>query len=761
MATTSASPISIPQINNEYYVGEPMLRTIQQAVTYAIADSNAGNVIISQAYTGTDSIATVTGGSPTVFIVDERNGQRQVYYWTGANYAAAAFVQDAGFIAEGMPPAVPASIQMGYAPAGDAGNGSGNIVIVSNPGDGIPSFNIILEPQGGPNPGSTFIRCALDSTGLPRVESKRLEVYPDPNYPDTFNMWIGQFPELAGNKAMYIWGHPSENAVDVQGVTSTGVTSTPTYDQTIRLNYLGGDVNIGMNASVTEDGELTAATINAGDAIFASCLVDESPVRTFANTPDTGPGDGMLWPDVGIAVSLGSSWQSPSIDPATIAYLGTPNWFTAPQTVNDDLTVWGLLLTSRDSAAGMNTGTQQGCFFTWNISNADGETDFVNNNTGSVGGFRWYNAPPSTMIDSTTEPLMILDENGGFLVHGTYSYLQAGDGVGPTGNQGVAGSPVARLVASVAGQDTISWPGQFQFNTYSATTLTTSADDTMEIRHFSAGPDGYSSPLWSINRAGNMFVANSITTAANELRLGVRSSGGWSTGSPNINSDGASLILNSTAPAGSVFFNYDQGSAVVFGNGAGGFAGSVDVAGNADFIGTLTAGVKSFRIPHPLDDTKYLTHSCIEGPEIAVYYRGETVTANGQTEVILPDYFEALTTPTDRSVLLTQIFEDDSEAIIGSNTFSMLMASRVKDGKFKIRSSEPIAKVWWEVKAVRRDVEPLVKETRRDAYARPHPTPEGPGDVRSGTPEAGEPKPKAVRAGTPTPAGTGRTRKPR
>lgn len=610
MPTTLVGPIRIPQVNTNYYVGEPMQRNIQQAVSFAIADSNAGNVIISQAYTGTDLIDAVTGGSPTVFIVDERNGQRQVYYWNGANYVAAAFVQDGTITA----------------------------------------------------PAASF------------------------------------------------------------------------------------------------------DTIMAQGADFDTCLVANSPVRTFANTGD--PDTGMEWPPAGIGVSTGTAWAANSIDPTTIAYLSTPNWFTAPQTVNDDLTVWGLLLASRDSAAGMNTGTQQGCFFTWNISNAAGETDFVNNNTGSPGGFRWYNAPPSTTIDSTTEPLMTLDNNGGFLVHGTYSYLQAGDGLGPTGNEGVAGQSVARLVASVAGQTTISWPGQFQFNTYSATTWTNSAGDTMEITHLSGGPDGYSPTLWSITRAGNMFVAASITAAFSQLRIGPRSAGGWSTGSPNINADGASIIMNGL-PGGSVFFNWDQGSFVNFGNGAGSSVGTVDTSGNADFSGTLTAGVKSFRIPHPLDDTKYLTHSCIEGPEIAVYYRGETVTANGQAEVTLPDYFEALTRPTDRSVLLTQILEDDSEAIIGSNTFSMLMASRVKDGKFQIRSSEPIAKVWWEVKAVRRDVDPLVKETRRDAYARPRPKPIPeqapsplPGAVGSGTPQAGKPDPKTVRSGVAVAAPSTRTRKP-
>jgi hypothetical protein len=176
--------------------------------------------------------------------------------------------------------------------------------------------------------------------------------------------------------------------------------------------------------------------------------------------------------------------------------------------------------------------------------------------------------------------------------------------------------------------------------------------------------------------------------------------------------------------------------------------------------GTFTATTKNFKIPHPLaPQDKYLIHSCLEGPEITVYYRGETVTANGQAEVTLPDYFEALTSSTDRSVLLTQIFEDDSEAIIGSNTFSMLMASRVKDGKFKIRSSEPVAKVWWEVKAVRRDVDPLVKETRKDDYAQPNPSPEDAGADRGRTPEAGKPEPETVRAGHADTAGSGRVRR--
>jgi hypothetical protein len=72
------------------------------------------------------------------------------------------------------------------------------------------------------------------------------------------------------------------------------------------------------------------------------------------------------------------------------------------------------------------------------------------------------------------------------------------------------------------------------------------------------------------------------------------------------------------------------------------------------------------------------------------------MTAEGTAEVTLPDYFEALTFTEDRSVLLTQVFTKDTDEL------AMLAASRVVDGKFKIRASVKTARVAWEVKAVRK-----------------------------------------------------------
>jgi hypothetical protein len=90
-----------------------------------------------------------------------------------------------------------------------------------------------------------------------------------------------------------------------------------------------------------------------------------------------------------------------------------------------------------------------------------------------------------------------------------------------------------------------------------------------------------------------------------------------------------------------------------------------------------------------------------------VYYRGEAQLSGGQATITLPDYFEALTKPEGRTVLLTPRFEDTSP-------ISMLAASAIEDGKFRVRATDkknPDQPFYWEVKAERSiedsfDVEP-------------------------------------------------------
>jgi hypothetical protein len=94
--------------------------------------------------------------------------------------------------------------------------------------------------------------------------------------------------------------------------------------------------------------------------------------------------------------------------------------------------------------------------------------------------------------------------------------------------------------------------------------------------------------------------------------------------------------------------------------------------------GTITGTSKNFSIPHPTKEGKRLIHSCIEGPEVAVYFRGRS-----QSNTIeMPDYWGGLVDLDSMTVELTAIgpnqdlyvedIADDGEVTVGSNTETAL-----------------------------------------------------------------------------------------
>jgi hypothetical protein len=139
------------------------------------------------------------------------------------------------------------------------------------------------------------------------------------------------------------------------------------------------------------------------------------------------------------------------------------------------------------------------------------------------------------------------------------------------------------------------------------------------------------------------------------------------------------------------------------------FTDLVRIAANGDMTvtGTLNAAAKNFCIPHPLDpDNAQLVHGSIEGAEYAVFYRGEGSLENGTARVQLPSYFEALTRGERRTVQLTPVAD-------GDEPISPLAASAVQNGAFTVRGldrANPKQRFYWEVKAVRSDIAPLVVE---------------------------------------------------
>ena len=483
--------------------------------------------------------------------------------------------------------------------------------------------------------------------------------------------WFGQ-PEAVGAKGILITPQAAANAILIQGQTQ-GVA----FDQTLKLQPQGGVVEMGNFRTVINN-LAGVTTTNDGGVTLAWNISSSTGETDFINNR-LGANGGFNW------------------------YNSAPNTLVNSSTVpvmqldgSVGLTV-GNVTTNRNNGAGVTTTNAGGVTLGWNISSATGETDFINNRLGAGGGFNWYNSAPNTLVNSSTVPDMRLDNVGTLHVQGKNVFglegnlsLRAKSTIGGNGEAIVrGGGGINQSILTLS-------PGHTNDALDFGRDSLFSVDRSGEYSFWS-GPDSSgagNSQVAIIDRVGNASFAN------RKLKIYDRVTGAPGA-APNISSDGSSLVLN--APTGqAIFFNLDSAGIVQFGNGAGGAVGNITTAGNATFSGTLTAGTKSFQITHPSDATKWLTHSCLEGPEIGVYYRGEAETAGGSVELTLPDYFEALVRPEGRTVLLTQLFEQDTE------DFAQLAASRVVGGKFRVRSSVPVQKFYWEVKAVRAD-QPLLE----------------------------------------------------
>jgi hypothetical protein len=521
-------------------------------------------------------------------------------------------------------------------------------------------------------------------------------------------------------------------AVVLQGRAGDGAT------------YIGGT---NAAATVVQPG----GAIASPSANFAACEVGNSPVRTFANTPD-GP-EGPDYPPAGIGVSTGTAWDVDSIDPATLATYpaagiavsdgdawGTPIDPASVPLLDDDLSLpipegnvliggtnWPITADALPARAG-------GLLLGWNATTQFGsqeESDFINvcDPAAVNGGFAWWNVPPGKVIDGTVAAIMSLDKNGNLTVKTIGNALNffpsGGIATWPTGlpDPGKASLTVAGRLCVVGEQGlatgTFTPPNNGGFQSWNLT-AGNAETDFVNVAGASAAPQGFrwyniapgstvapaTAPIMGVDQSGNLETAGNMDAA------GTITAGGG--GNLLIGNGG---IVGTTAGQLTLsgnFVNIQVGGSGVSGAGSTWFfpSGGVEIggfnndpgAGSLYCTGTITsAGAKAFKIIHPQDSSKYLIHACLEGPEIAVFYRGEGQTdEDGLATITLPDYFEALTAKTGRTVQLTELIEDD-DAEIGK-----VSATRVKDGKFGVRSEYASQRFYWEVKAVRADVDPLI-----------------------------------------------------
>jgi hypothetical protein len=87
---------------------------------------------------------------------------------------------------------------------------------------------------------------------------------------------------------------------------------------------------------------------------------------------------------------------------------------------------------------------------------------------------------------------------------------------------------------------------------------------------------------------------------------------------------------------------------------------------------TTSSSSKTFVIPHPHEESKYLVHACLEGPESGVYYRGKSWIVSKSIDVWLPDYTSKFT---DFTVQITPVW---------TGHIRTLNCGEVYNGKFTV-----------------------------------------------------------------------------
>jgi hypothetical protein len=210
--------------------------------------------------------------------------------------------------------------------------------------------------------------------------------------------------------------------------------------------------------------------------------------------------------------------------------------------------------------------------------------------------------------------------------------------------------------------------------------------------------------------AGNGVTGQAFGTGAGIYGTATGADGVFGQTSANLFSG----VFGTTNATGyGVFGEADHvnGGAAIGGNAANGglaghfYAGNVRIENDLHVVGKIFAGIKDFKIDHPLDpEGKYLVHASIESSEMLNIYSGNVrLDARGEAVVDVPEWMEAENR--DFRYQLTAI---------GSPARDLYVADEIQGGRFRIAGGAPGTKVSWQVTGVRNDrwaaAHPLVVE---------------------------------------------------
>ena len=127
-------------------------------------------------------------------------------------------------------------------------------------------------------------------------------------------------------------------------------------------------------------------------------------------------------------------------------------------------------------------------------------------------------------------------------------------------------------------------------------------------------------------------------------------------------------------------------------------SGVINSGSNVTCPGHSLSSKKNFDIPHPTKKGWRLRHTCLEGPENAVYFRGRLTNSD---KIKLPEYWSGLIDPETITVSLTQIGSSQD-----------LIVDKIPWGKtIHIKSGNATAiDCYYYVQAERKDGEKLIVE---------------------------------------------------
>jgi hypothetical protein len=322
--------------------------------------------------------------------------------------------------------------------------------------------------------------------------------------------------------------------------------------------------------------------------------------------------------------------------------------------------------------------------------------------TSTLGNSNIWDGPNGNVGIATTSPSAQLDVNGtarirsnatvnGSLTAGPItatSTSSGGTGVfANAGSSTASNGMIAYGATGVAGYTTVAGSIALYGNAGNST------GSNGVVGYGATGVAGNSTITGSYGTYGNGSTGvwgNSTGTGANVGVYGTAGSGG--NGVYGIG-DAFGVLGQSSSSSGSGggFGNSSTGDALFTYNQSGGYAAFFD--GNVDVDGNLSKAGGSFKIDHPLDPAnKYLYHSFVESPDMMNIYNGNATTdASGSAVVTLPEWFETLNR--DFRYQLT-VMGQFSQAIV---------ASKVANHQFTIKTDKPNVEVSWQVTGIRQD----------------------------------------------------------